>query len=171
MPSNPRPYLKVSYEPWMVAAEILTVLVLIGTAIYSVISYQSLPETIPTHFGVDGEANGFGSRATLFFPLVVAVFIYLLLTLIGRFPRIFNYPWRVTEANARRLYTVSVQLLVVLKLEMVALFAYIVTAIVRYATVAPGPFDIGFLFVTVAIIFGTIIVGIISMRPSTWDRA
>jgi uncharacterized membrane protein len=47
--------------------------------------YSSLPETVPTHFGVDGRANGWSSKESLWFiPASLSLMIYLLLLFIPR---------------------------------------------------------------------------------------
>lgn len=51
---------------------------------YAIYLYPNLPEIIPTHFNIKGEADGFGSRETIFLlPSImgfVGLFVYLLLT-------------------------------------------------------------------------------------------
>jgi len=50
-----------------------------------------LPAKIPTHFDAAGNPNAWGSPATLLFLPAIAVFIYLLFTVVTRFPSAFNY--------------------------------------------------------------------------------
>ncbi len=167
--SNPSPP-QSAYQPIDYVVELLAIVGLVSQGVYALFIYPTLPSTIPIHFGFDGKANNYGGREWIFFPFVVALVLYILLTVISRFPQAYNYPWRVTEANAPRLYAVARRMLVWLKAEMVLLFAYITWAIVRYTTVAPGPFDFGFVVVALVIIFGTIGVFIFQMRPSTWSQ-
>lgn len=51
---------------------------------YAAYVYPSLPHTIPTHFNINGEADGFGTKDTIFLGpgimAVVGIFIYLLLS-------------------------------------------------------------------------------------------
>ena len=170
MSTASRPSPQPSYQPIDYLAELLAIVGLVSQGVYALFVYPTLPETIPTHFGLDGKANGFGGRESIFFPFVVALVVYILLSVISRFPQAFNYPWRVTEANAPRLYAVSRRLLTWLKAEMVLLFGYITWAIIRYTTVAPGPFDPWFILAVILVIFGTIGYFIYQMRPSTWSQ-
>ncbi len=165
-----RPSPQPSYQPIDYLAELLAIVALVSQGVYSFFIYPTLPEIIPIHFGIDGKANNFGGREWIFFPFVVALALYILLTVISRFPQAFNYPWRVTDANAPRLHYVGRRMILWLKTEMVLLFAYITWAIVRYTTVAPGPFDLGFVVVALVVIFGTVGIFIYQMRPSTWNQ-
>ena len=61
------------------------VLVLIGVPfIYAAYLYPSLPEIIPTHFNIKGEADGFGGKDSIYLgPIIMGVtslFTYFLLT-------------------------------------------------------------------------------------------
>lgn len=51
---------------------------------YALYLYPTLPEIIPTHFNIKGEADGYGSRGTIFLlPLIMGItgfMVYLLLT-------------------------------------------------------------------------------------------
>ena len=74
-----------------------------------------LPEKIPTHFNLAGEADGFGHKNDLFILAVSATIIYILLSILKRFPHVFNYPVEVTEHNAPQLYYLGNQMLRFLK--------------------------------------------------------
>ena len=62
----------------------LIVLLLLSTPfIYLFTFYNSLPDTIPTHFNIKGEADGFGSKSMAFFgPVfigIVSLFTYMVM--------------------------------------------------------------------------------------------
>ncbi|WP_190277296.1 SdpI family protein [Taibaiella lutea] len=47
--------------------------------------YASLPQTVPTHFGIDGKANGWSSKESLWFiPASLSLMMYLLFLVIPR---------------------------------------------------------------------------------------
>jgi uncharacterized membrane protein len=53
--------------------------------VYLAFIYKSLPESVPTHFGIDGAANDWSSKSSLWFmPAGMTVIIYLILTLIPK---------------------------------------------------------------------------------------
>jgi uncharacterized membrane protein len=92
-----------------------------------------LPDRIPTHFDFAGQANGWSSPATLWLLPAVAVGIYLLMTVMVRFPATFNYPVPVTDENRSRLEALSIRLVAWMKAEILCLFAWIQWMIVAAA--------------------------------------
>ena len=66
----------------MKAIDLLTVLIFCGTLLFVVLTYSSTPDTIPIHYGINGKADGFGSKINLWFLLLIQAIllagIYLL---------------------------------------------------------------------------------------------
>lgn len=62
---------------------ILVAVLIVAPFLYLSTFYASLPATIPTHFNIKGEADGFGSKDMAFFgPVfmgVISLFTYLLM--------------------------------------------------------------------------------------------
>jgi len=119
-----------------------------------------LPDRIPTHFGLDGQPNGWGSSAELIvFPLVTLA-VYLLLTvtaaLMPRFPDLVNFPFAVSTEDRPRLAGIAVDMVVWLKVELACLFAGIQYVILDCARKQYGRLSPAYGLVIVAMIFGTI---------------
>jgi len=91
-------------------------------------NYKILPDIIPIHYNVAGEADGFGSKTTILTLLVIASIIFVGLTIVNRFPHILNYPTVITNENAQRQYTIATRLIRHLKLATVLIFGYLVFA-------------------------------------------
>lgn len=87
--------------------------------------WPSLPETIPTHFGISGEPDGWGSKNTLILLFALNIFLYLMMTILNRFPHTFNYVVEITEKNAWEQYYNARLMMSSMKAEIVLLFAYI----------------------------------------------
>jgi uncharacterized membrane protein len=84
-----------------------------------------LPDRIPTHFNAAGQVDGWGSpRMLLIFP-GFALAIYLLMSLVSRFPAAFNFPVRVTPFNRKRLEGLALNMIAWLKAEVVVFFTWI----------------------------------------------
>ena len=75
--------------------------------------YGSIGEDVrvPTHYDALGRVDGYGNRSDLWTPALVAAAFYVVLTVIERFYRSFNFPVRVTQANAYALYRLGIRLL------------------------------------------------------------
>ncbi len=88
------------------------------------IFYFDLPNTMPTHFNLKGEADGFSSKNDLWALPILSLIIYYgvgkLITNIK--PWHYNYPTKVTEQKAPYLYALSIHTLVWLNLCIVLTF-------------------------------------------------
>ena len=65
--------------------------------------YNSLPGTIPTHYDLSGKPDRYGKKAMLLLLPLIGTVLFAILGLLNRYPRFFNYPGKLTEANAARL--------------------------------------------------------------------
>lgn len=83
-----------------------------ASAITMVLLYPSLPERIPTHFNALGQPDGWGSRSEAIMLTVIFVAMVTGLSVLSRYPRIFNYPAAVIEENAQRMYRAGEQMIV-----------------------------------------------------------
>lgn len=88
------------------------------------IVYSTLPPTIPTHYGLDLKADGFGPKATILMLPAIHLVITCLLFWLNRKPHIFNYQVEVTDQNAEKLYKSATNMLRILNLAVsVTLFS------------------------------------------------
>jgi len=68
----------------------------------------NLPEVIPTYMGLSGGIYSYGNKWMLLLLLFTAgVLLYVLMTIVNRYPYILNYPTIVTEENAPKLYRLA----------------------------------------------------------------
>lgn len=77
-----------------------------------VVSYPSLPDLVPTHFGLDGRPDAWGPKSDTVWLLAALTIPIVAIHVLSRYPRSFNYPTRVTDANAQRLYREGERMLV-----------------------------------------------------------
>jgi uncharacterized membrane protein len=123
-----------------------------------------LPARIPTHFDLAGNPNGWGSPSSLQIFAFAGVAIYLFITVVARFPSVFNYPVRVTESNRNRLQGMALDMIAWLKAELICLFTWIQWAIVEAARHSHNSLSPAQGAVSVLIIWATIIWYFIAMR-------
>jgi uncharacterized membrane protein len=145
-------------------AEFLSLAALAALAFITINSFYGphpLPGQIPTHFDARGQVNGWGSPRSLFFFLLFSIAMYLLLTVVSRFPSLFNYPVKVTELNRPQLEQLALSLLSWTKAEMLVFFVWIEFAMVqaaRYPDRGLAPYPLGvFGVIVIATIFGHIV--------------
>jgi hypothetical protein len=115
-----------------------------------------LPHRIPTHFGLDGQPDGWGSAAMLLLLPVLALALYLLITVVAQFPSVFNYPVRVTAGNRARLEALALGMIAWLKTEVLCLFAWIQGSTIEAARRGYGGLSPMLLPVSLAVVFATI---------------
>lgn len=120
-----RPVLKLQLTATDYVLEAIAILGIISLWIMAFISYSTLPDSIPTHFNIKGQADDWGNKTSIFILPCIALLLFTGITILNKFPHIFNYPVKVTGENALRLYTKSVRVMRILKALVVMLFLFI----------------------------------------------
>jgi uncharacterized membrane protein len=133
--------------------DLLGWLILLALWALTITYYSTLPDTIPTHFNTAGEADGFGRKASIVSLPVVASLLYIGLTVLNRFPHIFNFPTHVTQDNALSQYTNATRMIRYLKLILVLVFAGISFQTIQQANGAGEGLGVWFLPLTLVLIF------------------
>ena len=93
---------------------------------YTIVSYASLPTTIPTHFNFKGEIDNYGNKAALFILPVIMSLVVLGMTYLNKYPHIFNYPRKITAENAEYEYRKATRLIRIIK-AVISIFAVLIT--------------------------------------------
>ena|ERR1035437_5408592 len=116
-------------------------------------NYSNLPDTIPTHYNGDGQADGFGGKTTIFTMPLAATILFIGLTILNKFPNIFNYPTNITQGNAFRQYTNATRLIRYFKLILVFIFGFITFKTIQNAKGEVDGLGVWFLPITMGLIF------------------
>jgi uncharacterized membrane protein len=133
-----------------------------------------LPQRIPTHFTAAGQPNAWGPPSSLWLLLIVAMGLYLLISVAALFPASFNFPVRSTALNRPRLEALTVRMMASVKAELACLFLYIQWSIIESArhgntALSPAimPLFLVAVFVTVAV---HALAGFRAARPGSQAR-
>ena len=137
---------------------IIGVLALLGSTLFVIIMWSQIPDQIPTHYNFAGEADGYGGKGSLIFMMVLAWFMFILITVLMRFPNTWNMPVKVTAENKARLYSITRAMLEVIKMLASLLFAVM---LINAAIATPMPRFI--LIALIAAMLLSIIMGIFIM--------
>src|SRR4051794_9461330 len=100
-----RPKLKIELTPLDKAIEFIGLFTLIGMWSLAIYYFFILPDTIPVHFGASGQPDSYGKKATIFILPVTGLIIFMMMSIINKYPQVYNYPVKITAANAAKQYT------------------------------------------------------------------
>lgn len=143
-----------TYWDWFFDTASLGGLILMASSL--IYFWPLIPETIPTHFGFSGEPDAWGSKSTLLILPVTSLALYLLLTVIGFFPRTYNYPFKITEKNALAQYELARALLGWLKVEIICFFSLIVWQTIMISLGKAHGLGAVSIILFIAVVFGTV---------------
>ncbi len=150
----------------------LEVLSLLGLAVLAWLTADALagqhrlPSRIPTHFGINGQPDGWGSPWMMLALPIAACVLYALMTLVSFYPSAFNYPVRVTPTNRIRLQELALQMIAWLKAEVIWLFVAVQMAALEAARNGQSELSRWLMPATLGVVFGTIIGYVVAMRRS-----
>ena len=119
--------------------------------------WDKLPARVPTHFGMSGPPDGWGARSSLLLFVIAPLVIHIVLTILARFPWIYNYPTKVTLENAERLYRLGAVAGRWLRTEMVWLFVILGWQTVRVALGQATGLPASGAFIGLGIMYATVI--------------
>ena len=105
--------------------EASTIVILLSLFAYVIANWNMTPEQVPSHFNFHGQIDSWTNKNMIFFPVLVCLFLYLLLTFVSFYPSMWNMPVKITEENRVRAYYYTRYMITILKLELVSSFAYI----------------------------------------------
>ena len=126
--------------------------------IFTIISYSRLPEIILTHFDIKGQANEYGSKMTIWIVPAILAVIVAGISILNKYPHIFNYLKPITPDNAQKQYGLATRLLRYLKLSIVIIFGFITVGIVSTVNTQKAGIGIWVLPVSLIFIFVPIII-------------
>ncbi len=149
---NPkRPKIKVPLEGLDVVTDIVSVTLLLLMIIYTVMSYPELPETIPSHFDINGNADGYSSKSFLWLLPSLGLIILIGLFVLNKYPHIHNYMVNITEENALKNYRLSTRIVRFTNLFTMLIFALIVYNVIESAKGKTTDFGSWFIYTIVGL--------------------
>lgn len=140
-------------------ADVVGVAAILFMLIYTFMKYSGLPDTVPIHFGANGEADGFGSKTTFIIWPAISIGMFVFLTILERSPQAYNYPSRLNEQNAEAFYRNARKILNYTKNIVAILFAYVTYEILNLNGKLSPLF-----WILMALIFVVVIIGAIRQR-------
>jgi len=126
-------------------------LLLTSVTVFLAAVWESIPAVVPMHHNFAGEVDRWGSKGEMILLPVIAWDMYLLITLLERFPDIWNTGIKITEENRERAYRTLKNLIATMKLILVGVFVFLTVE-----TALTLRLPAWFLPLTLGILFGDI---------------
>jgi hypothetical protein len=147
---------------WLEGIALLVLGLHIAITVRALFGSDQLPERIPIQFDATGHPVGWGSPAMLLLLPAITLIIYLLFTVVTRFPGAFNYPVKVTVFNRVRMQNLALDMMAWLKVEIVGLLTWMQWVTVEIAR-DPGRYIPGMTPAALVAVFATVSVYIVMM--------
>lgn len=150
---EPRPKIRLELNRADKVVEITGWVTLISIWILVTLNYSDLPDIIPIHYNVEGIADRFGDKANILILPLIATTFFIGLTILNKFPHIFNYPTTITENNASRQYGNATRMIRYLKLMLAVVLGLIAFKTIQNAGGQTDGLGIWFLPFMLSVIF------------------
>ena len=150
--------IKIERNALDILESIVSLLSIVGVAVYLILAWNQIPDKIPGHYNALGEVNRWGNKSELIVLPIISVVMYGLITLIERYPQVWNTGVRVTEENRAQVYRLLKSLIAVVKMFTLLVFASL-TVISSLSLKLP----MWYLFAFLLLLFGTMAVFIVRL--------
>ena len=114
--------------------QVLSGMIILSITIPLILKYSDLPETIPINYNTMGEVNDWGRKSTVLLLYGVSLVLYFGLTILERYPHLYNYPVSINNENKNRQYQLARSLITTLKLSTSIIFMLIIASPFRDQT-------------------------------------
>ena len=157
--------IKIERNALDILETIISLLCLVGVVVYLILAWNTIPDKIPAHYNAAGEINRWGSKSELIVLPIISWLMFGLITLIERYPSVWNTGVHITPENRDAVYRLLKNMIAVVKMFVLAMFGSI-TVISSLSLSLPVWFILGF----IVLLFGSIayfIVRITRMRTES----
>jgi len=150
--------MRIKRTVYDIVVNVLCIGMLLGVIIYLFINWSNIPDNLAGHYNAAGNIDRWGSKGEILITPIIAWIMYIGLTIIERFPQIWNTGIKVTESNKEKVYRILKNLLGTLKVYLVFIFLFIT---VYQSILLPLP--TWFLPVSLILVFGTLLFFIVKL--------
>ena len=124
---------------WYHIATGVGALLLLGATLYVVLRWREIPAEVATHYSFSGVPEGYEDKGSLLSLLALSWVMYLVLVVTSFFPQTWNMPGRPAfrsfsfggGSRSPRAMQAAADMLAVLRVEMAALFAWLLICTAR----------------------------------------
>lgn len=164
-----RPRYQPAWGPGDIVLTGISGAIWLTTAVAVAFSWPGLPDKIPMHFDFAGNPNRWGPRLELLIPLAISALLFVGLSILARYPHIYNYTVEITAENAPQQYRLAVRMIRTISLLIQAIFGGVIWVILRAAKGLPPPHP-WLVPLLVAMIFASLIVYLMRVHSTASTR-
>ncbi len=125
-----RPIISIEPDKWDIWMETTAWTFLILLWIYPLQLYTSLPEQIPTHFNLNGNADDYGHKQSILLLPIIATILNIGMSVLSYYPHLYNYPTRITPENVANQYRFAIRIIRLSRIITSCVFFLIVYRII-----------------------------------------
>ncbi len=103
---------------------LISLLSFVGIVLYVIITWKNIPDMIPGHYNIAGEIDKYSSKNSIWILIVVQILLFTMMSVLERFPNIWNIGVQITEENRERVYTNLRNMQTYLKMMIMIYFSY-----------------------------------------------
>ena len=128
---------------------LISLLSVVGIVLYVIITWKSIPDMIPGHYNIAGEIDKYSSKNSIWILIVVQILLFTMMSVLERFPNIWNTGVKITEENRERVYTNLRNMQTYLKMMIMIYFSYM-----TFQSIGGGNLHSMSVFVFLVLVFG-----------------
>jgi uncharacterized membrane protein len=134
------PQIRLELSPADRLIEILALSCMLAVWGFTIFSYKSLPASIPIHFDLNGNIDGWGDRNSIFLLPFISSVLYGGMSILNRFPELYNYPRPIDPENKMKQYRLATRLIRLLKFFIQLFFILCIIEVILGARQEALPF-------------------------------
>ena len=143
--------IKIERNALDIIEAIVSLSCLVGVTLYLILAWNTIPAQVPSHYNAAGEVNHWGSKSELIIFPIISWLIYGMITLVERYPQIWNTVVRITEENRDQVYRLLKSMISLVKMLVLLVLASL-TVLSSLSLSLP----IWYLPAFIVVLFGTI---------------
>jgi len=155
---NSKPKLELTTERFDVVLDVVLLAFVLAVVIVPLYYLNILPDNIPLHFDMKGNADNYGNKFTIFIISGISVILAISLWWIRRFPHLMNFPVQINEANAKVQYMLAMRFLNVVNILTTSIFLVIILLIANTALGNETDIYNVLLYINIALIFVSMLI-------------
>lgn len=137
---------------------ISALIILLCVTVYVAMAYGKINTPIPTHFNSSGQADSYGGKSSLIFQLGIAWGLYIVLSVVGHFPSLWNTGKAIGTENKEKSEQISRTMLSALVFALSSFFSYSILCAAKNTGLHPVALPL-----FIAAVFGIITVSLVRL--------